>query len=644
MVPPCGLSIGQIVKANAMMPISIIVCQERNSLRIDSTSGTLSIERNSYHFRSFGTSVATLIREQLSFTPFRTRLREYCAADFWRDLGAAVTVALLTLPTALACALVADLPLSVGIFSAIFGTILAGAFGRSRHLVCGPSNAVAILLQATIGNILFAYYDDVTGPMRDLLAFQIMLQLTLLVGFLQGIAALFRLGRLAQFVSRPVMNGYMLGVSFAIAIHQLYYLVGLSVSDHLVSLYDRLLYLIGHLSEAHLETAIVGAASLGVLILLRRASRRLPAAAVMLIGATLVVYFGAHWFPHLGGVECVSSYGEVHAGVPLFAPPMIDWHLISLLLPSAFALAFLGTLEVTAICKSLGARSGQCLSINQEMLALGIANFTSAFLGAMPSSGSFSRSSINFLSGARTRFAAILGGILVALLVWIFHGMIALIPLASLAAILLVGSWHIVDGAQLRLCMRTTRSDAFALLVTFGSCLLFGLAVAFYVGVVISIALYLNKASSPDLVECVMGVDGMPLPVGDEEEGEGRVVSFIDVGGELFFGAVDFFDATLRAVTSDPETRVLILRLRNAHHLDATTCLALRQLHHYLTASGRLLILSGITQPVWEVMVRSGLLEQIGRCNLFVSDPCDPVGSTRKAFTRADLWTRDNPL
>jgi sulfate permease, SulP family len=597
---------------------------------------------NTLCIRSFGVSVVSLVREQLSFTPFRTRLSAYCVADFWRDIGAAITVALLTLPTALACALVADLPLSTGIFSAIFGTIIAGAFGHSRHLVCGPSNAVAILLQATIGNILFSYYGDVTGPTRDLLAFQVMLQLTLLVGFLQGIAALLRLGRLAQFVSRPVMNGYMLGVSFAIAIHQLYYLIGVVPADHLVSLYDRFLYLIGHVMEAHLATAIVGGASLALLLFMRRVSRRLPAAAIMLIVATLAVYFGASL--GLNEVECVSSYGELHAGVPLFAPPVIDWQLFSVLLPSAFALAFLGTLEVTAICKSLGARSGQGLSINQEMLSLGIANLVSSFLGAMPSSGSFSRSSINFLSGARTRFAAVLGGVLVALLVWIFHGMIALVPLASLAAILLVGSWHIVDGAQLRLCMRTTRSDAFALLVTFASCLLFGLAVAFYVGVVISIALYLNKACSPDLVECVMGDDGMPLPVTDEERGGGRVVRFIDVGGELFFGAVDFFDATLRAVASDQETRVLILRLRNAHHLDATTCLALRQLHHYMTASGRLLILSGITQPVWEVMVRSSLLEQIGRCNLFVSDPCDPVGSTRKAFMRAHHWVKGNPL
>lgn len=584
------------------------------------------------------------IREIISFSPFRNGFKGYCWSFFRGDLAAALVVALLVLPQAMAFSLVLGLPLSVGILSGIFGTLFTAAFGSSRSLVCSPSNAVTILLQTTIAEILFTYYKGVVGFERELLSFQIMIQITLVVGLLQGGAALLRMGRLAQYVSRPVMMGYTLGVACTIVITQLFTLTGIGALQGHYSLYEKGLYLFTHLGDLLPATLMVGGISLLLLWMPRRWIRHLPISAVMLIVVTGGLILWGHLAPEsVPSVPRVADYGEVLGGIPLIAIPKIDFRIFHLLLPSAFAIAFLGAIEVSTISKSLSAKTGEPPALNQELFALGVSNFVSSFFGAMPCSGSFSCSMLNFLSGAKSRFAAVLSSFVLAGLVLLFHHWIGAIPLASLAAILFLVAGRIVDRGQLALCLRTTRGDAAVLLITFLAVLLFGLIVAFYIGVVLSVALYLKKASSPEMVEYTLTKEGLPRPIALSEDRMNAHVRIVDVGGTLFFGAVDWFDATMRTMTRQERVRVIILRLKHAYHLDASSCLSLKQLCDYLRSSGRLLILSGVTQGVWQAITQSGLLDEIGHENLFVSDPSDPVDSTQHAFDRAVEWLGQFP-
>lgn len=207
------------------------------------------------------------------------------------DLRSALSVALLALPQAMAYAFVAGLPISAGIFSAIFGTIFTSAFGPSRSLVSGPTNTVAILIQSGTAEILYTYYQGIEGASRDFLALQIVLLLSLLVGCFQIVGGLLKWGRVTQFASRPVVIGYAAGAAIAIVISQLFYFFGIAKSEKILPIYHQALYLVGHLQALHVPTALLGLFSLALLIIFHLWSQKIPAPILVLALAALIVYF-----------------------------------------------------------------------------------------------------------------------------------------------------------------------------------------------------------------------------------------------------------------------------------------------------------------------------------------------------------------
>jgi len=217
-----------------------------------------------------------------------------------------------------------------------------------------------------------------------------------------------------------------------------------------------------------------------------------------------------------------------------------------------------------------------------------------------------------------------------------FSFLIMHIPLAALSALLLVTAVTIVHPRQFFLCLKATNSDAMVLWVTLSSCIFLSLDVAFYIGIVISITLYLKKAAMPQLVEYDIDESGELLNCDIAHAQDHKEIRVIKVEGELFFGAADLFQTTLKTIAEDDtSTRVIILQLKNARDIDATVCLALQQLHDYLQGSGRHLIACGMTQQIWDVLSDSGIVEEIGKENLFVFDDRHPHLHMQKAFLRA---------
>jgi sulfate permease, SulP family len=571
--------------------------------------------------------------ERISLAPFVRGLSNYSWEAAKGDLLAAIAGALIALPQAMACALMAGLPPSVGIFGAIFGTIFAASFGQCGILVAGPTNTVAILLQAAIAQVLFAFYRDADPAQRQALALHITIELACIVGILQIVAACTGLGKIAQFVSRPVVKGYVIGAALMIIAGQLFPFTGLASPDPSLSLYARLVYFVRELPAAHLPTLTVGLVSLVLMLALKRWNRRFPAAALTFVLVGVLFFLLNPKLPDVRLVRDVGAIGEVY---PTVALPYLDLRVLNILLPVGFAIALLGIIEVTSIVKTVSAQSGQSAALSQDVFALGVANLFSSFLGAMPSSGSFSRSRLNVDSGAATHLSAVFSGLFVAILVFAMGPAVGFIPLSAMAALLFLVAVAMVDWDQVRLSLCATRSDAAAFLCTLIACLVFSLDVAFYVGVIISISLYLRKAATPAVREMTMGRHGSLRPLNLQEKPLHPQIRIIDVDGDLFFGAVDFFQETMQGHAGSDEVKVLILRLKNAHHLDATTCLALRHLLEHLRRQNRRLILCGLTSQVWNVLRRSHLMGLIGGENIFLSDPLDPVGSSKKAFLRAE--------
>ncbi|MCP5507090.1 MAG: SulP family inorganic anion transporter [Chlamydiales bacterium] len=565
------------------------------------------------------------------------------------DLLAGLTVALLTVPQTMAYALIAGLPLSTGLFAAIFSAMVATTCGSSRHLVLGPSNAIAILIQAGTAEVLFTYFRHLTGFERDLMALQILTQLTLLVGVFQLIAAVCKLGRLTNFVSHSVVVGYLIGVAFAVFVNQSYTFLGIPRYDGIHSLYDKAVHLLGSFDLVHLPTAIIGGISLVMLIILQRIDKRIPAgvltffvAGALVYGYDALVEWGYLSIPaemtaeRTHTVLLVGDTGDIPHIIPSLALPSFNMKIMSHLLPFAFAVSLVSVLESTSVAKSLAATTGQRLSVNQEIFGLGMGNVVSSLIGAMPISGSPSRSVLNYMSGARTRFAAIFGALFVGLLAFLFAPLITRIPLAALAALILLTSVRIVNIKHAALCLRATKSDAFVLVVTALSCLFFNLDVAFYIGVALSITLYLKKAADPQLVQFCADENGVLTRLNDSEASEDQKIRIIKVEGELFFGAADIFQSTLKTIAKDDkQMRVIILQLKNARDIDATACLALKQLHGYLHHSGRHLILCGITDHVATVLHDSGIYQTMGAKTIYPFNEFEPQGHMVRALEYA---------
>lgn len=588
--------------------------------------------------------------DDISINSFANELKGYNWSLFRSDAFAAVSVALLTVPQSMAYALLAGLPISCGIFAAIYSSLIAALFGSSKHLIVGPSNAIAILVQAGTSEILYAYYRHLTGTERDWMCIQILTQIAFIVGLFQLLAVGLKLGKITHFVSHAVVVGYVVGAAAAVLVSQTFTLLGIPNLPGIHSIYERGYYLATHLDAVHLPTAIIGAFSFIFLVTLRRVYPKLPSALIMLVLASLLVkvleitfisdafsFFDPYADEELNAVMLVGDTGSLSDVWPLVGLPYFDFRDMNILLPVAFAVALLSLMESSSIAKTIAASSGQKLSSNQEILGLGLGNLTSSLIGAMPVSASASRTCLNFNNGAQTRVAAVLNAIFVAILLVLLNAYISLIPLAALSALLFVTATTIVNRKHLLICLKATRSDAIVLLVTALSCIFFSFDMAFYIGVSTSIMFYLRKAGLPQLVEFEVDDSGELVNVDYCEIHNHRAIRIIKVEGELFFGAADLFQSTLKTLAKDDiRTKVIILQLKNARDIDATACLALQQLHDYLKKSNRYLIACGITQQVWDVLNDSGLLEQFGKDNLFIFDERHPHHYLHKALQRAN--------
>ncbi len=597
------------------------------------------------------------LAEEISFLSFKQDLKGYRKETLFADAYAAITVAMLTLPQAMAYAMLAGLPISCGIFAAIYSSLIASIFGSSKHLIVGPSNAIAILVQAGTSEIIFTYYRDIGPAERELMAVQILTTLTLLIGFFQILAVGLKLGRLSQFISHSVVIGYIMGTTIAVVINQIFTLLGIPRMPGVHSLYERGVYLLYHLNEFHVPTAIIGIFSLSLILILKRINKRIPAAFITLVVTGIFIhlahltldFFGEGFFDFsssaklsLEGIQRVGDNGILSEVIPRIDFPYFDMRDMNALLPTAFAIAVLSVMETSSAAKSVAANSGQRLSNNQEILGIGLGNLTSSLIGGMPVSGSPSRSSINYQSGAETRVSAILNVFFVMLTLIIFNYFIGLIPLPALAALLLFTAISVVNRNQFLLCFKATRSDALVLGVTVLSCIFFSFDIAFYIGVGMSITLYLKKAAIPQLVEFEVDDDGELKNINHCKIQAHRSIRVIKVEGELFFGAADLFQSTLKAIAEDDtHTKVIILQLKNARDIDATVCLALQQLHNYLRSSGRHLLACGLTEPIWDVLNDSGLIDKLGKDNLFVFDERHPQQYMQKAIQRAKELQRD---
>jgi len=356
------------------------------------------------------------------------------------------------------------------------------------------------------------------------------------------------------------------------------------------------------------------------------------------------------WQPLLLGVITLALYLILMRKLPMLPNFAICLALssclaLSILLSIAFAIAFLASLENTVMSKSLGSKTGERPDVNQDMFSVGMANIACSLLAPMPASGSLTRSALNSESGAKSRFSSIYNALFCLIGFFILYKLpiVQNIPKATLAALVVGIAISLIKWKNIRICLNSTRDDAIVVFITFVATLITRLDTAIYIGVALSISLFLRKASRPHLVEYEVSDDGDLRELNTKNARPNPAISIVHVEGELYFGAADLFRTQVQRTASDPNLKVIILRLKNARHLDATSVLALDALIVHMRKQGRHVIISGATRDVYLVLKHSGVLETIlngcdrsqGETNLFFTSPSNPNLSTRDALLRA---------
>jgi SulP family sulfate permease len=437
--------------------------------------------------------------------------------------------------------------------------------------------------------------------------------LAFFVGAIQVLAGVLRLDALADYISQPVVRGYITGAAILIAAGQLQNVTGTHGASG--NLGEIILAWAKDLSHTNpLAVAFAVGTFIGV-VALRRLNNRIPGSIIAMI-ASIVVSDVLHLHEH--GLRLVADLAPIPVGFPPSTTPQLA--LWSVLSPAALACAVLSLVESSSVARALATRSGQHLDLAAEFTGQGLANLSAAFFSGYPVSGSLGRSALNQQAGAESRLAALFCGMLMLIVLLFLGPLVGKTPVASLAGLLVVLANDLVDRKHIKLILRGTLADRTALIVTTLGTWILPLDQAIYFGVSISIVMFLRRARLLTIREMAIGEKGRFREVDPEPEEAARLcasIRIINLTGPLFFAVAGELENTLERFVRDPTVRVLILRLRQAQDTDVTTASVLESTAQKFASQGRTLMLLGLRPATLTLLEQTGIAERVGRENIF---------------------------
>lgn len=520
------------------------------------------------------------------------------------DVIAGLTSALVLVPQSMAYAQLAGLPAYIGLYASFLPLIIAALFGSSRQLGSGPVALVALMTGAALQP--FAIHDTSTYVLYA--GF-----LALIMGVFQLLMGLFRLGILVDFLSHPVILGFTNAGALIIATSQLDKLVGVKIppTEHH---YEMLLAVIKALPAVHWSTLLVGITSLFSLLMIKKLAPRLPNILMVVTIATTVSWLTG--YEQLGG----KVVGAIPAQLPSLQIPSIQPQHFQALLLSGVVMSLLGFVEAISIAKAMASQTRQRLSANQELVGQGLGNLVAAFFQGQPISGSFSRSAVNFSAGAVTPFSSIVTGLLVAVSLLFLVDLLYYLPLATLAAVIFASVLNLIKFAPIKHAWKVEPHDGVVAIVTFFSTLWFApqLERGIFIGVVLSLGLFLYRTMSPNFVEVAKHPDGSMRDAKIHRLKTSDTVAVYRFDGDLYFANTGYFEGKLlNSVAKKPKIKVLVLDMESIDQVDSTGEEMLEKLADRLQAAGIELYLARTKLRVYEAFQRSGLARHIGEERFF---------------------------
>jgi SulP family sulfate permease len=528
-----------------------------------------------------------------------------------KDLIAGLVGAIIVLPQGVAFATIAGMPPEYGLYAAIVPAIIAALWGSSWHLISGPTTAISLVLFSIVSPMA-----QVGSPEY----IKYVLTITFLVGIIQLFMGWMKTGKLLNFISHTVVVGFTAGAAILIAVNQIKNFFGIKVAQgsSFIETIHTFIIEFNQINKFVFAVAIVTLLS-GILIKKRwpKFPYMIPA---MLIGSLLGYFLNQKYGVDMTGIKTVGALPRV---LPPISTPSFEIETIKKLASPALAVTMLALTEAVAISKAVALRSGQKIDGNQEVLGQGMSNLVGSFFSAYPASGSFNRTGLNFESGARTPLSAIFGAVFLSIIILFVAPLAAFLPTAVMAAILFLVAWGLIDFHHIKGIMHASKSETALLYVTLLSTLFIELEFAIFVGVFLSIILYLRYASNP-IITCCVPDSAHPKRkfVCSQQKNKCLQLAVLKIDGSIFFGSVDNLEERFNELEKkNPEQKNLLLLFAGVSLVDLVGIDFLSNIVKQKRKIGGDVFISNANSLVVHKMQKTGFIEIIGKDHIFESKP-----------------------
>lgn len=514
------------------------------------------------------------------------------------DISAGVLVGIVALPLAIAFGIASGVSPEKGLITAVIGGFLVSVLGGSRVQIGGPTGAFIIIVYGIVQQY------GLNGLMIA----------TLMAGAILVIMGVAQFGQIIKFIPYPVVVGFTSGIAVVIFSSQINDFFGLGLTNIPADFIEKWIYYFQNMTSVNYETLGIGALSLLIIIFWPKVSKKIPGSIIALFVATFIVqFFGLN-------VETIESrFGSIPSSIPAPSFPHLDFTVMKKLIMPATTIAILAAIEALLSAVVADGMIGGKHKSNTELIAQGVANIASPLFGGIPVTGAIARTAANIKNGGRTPIAGIVHALTLLLIMLLFGQWAKLIPMATLAAILVMVAVNMSEYHVFRKLLKSPKSDVVVLLTTFGLTVIFDLTVAIEVGMILAVILFMRRMANESNINVIRG------ELADEEETEDKNsiarksvppgVEVYEINGPMFFGAATKFKELMLELEEPP--KVMILRMRNVLAIDATGLNLLSEIYAENKKAGTHLLLSGVhAQPLF-ALTQYNLLDEIGEENIF---------------------------
>lgn len=520
-------------------------------------------------------------------------MKGYTKEQAIKDIISGIIVAIIALPLSIALAIASGVSPEQGLYTAIIAGFFISFFGGSRVQIGGPTAAFVVII-----------YGIVTTYGTDGL-----IVATIMAGIFLCLMGIFHFGSLIKYIPYTITTGFTCGIAVTLFVGQIKDFLGLQMESVPSEFADKVVAYAKNISTTNITALLIGLLAVLILVFWPKVTDKIPGSLIAIIVTTAIVYFAKLPVNTIGSV-----YGELSSSFPIFQVPSISFKLIQELLSPAFTIAILAGIESLLSAVVSDGMIGDTHKSNAELIGQGLGNIFSGLFGGIPATGAIARTAANVRNGGRTPIAGITHCITLTIILLVLMPLAALIPMTTLAAVLLVVAWNMADWESFfHLCKTAPKSDVIVLVATFLLTVFFDLVVAIEVGVVLASMLFMKRMAETADVKAWKYTDAPDITPGEAEKLRDipHSIRVFEICGPLFFAAAD----EILRIQSEKSTKVIVIRMRSVPAIDASAMRSLRQLAARAKKKKITLVFSHVNEQPMSVMKKDGFIEHIGAEN-----------------------------